>query len=114
MFDKEMHDFCSEYYTVEKSLELVVNRQGEPTTVRIDALRDWQSGRYLTRAYLQEHVKLQPTYPQSNGKYQREPEDFIVWVAWLDFPWTDGDSVNAVLRSALGFLSERCDVSTRT
>jgi len=112
MYNNESHDYCSEFYSIEKTLEVVVNRNGESTTARLEALRDEINGRYTTRAYLQEHVSVQPTYPQSHGRHQRKPEDLIIWVSWVDFPWTDGKSAEAVLMQALGFLEERCDSLT--
>ncbi len=109
MFDKELHGFCSEFYIVEKSIEVVVSRNGEETTVKIDALRNEQSGKYSIGAYMQEHVTLQPTYPQKNGSFEKTPDDFIAWVSWIDFPWVQAESADGALRQALGFLRERCD-----
>ncbi len=113
MYNKEFHDYCSEFYTVAKTIQVVVSRNGESMTVKIEALRNEETGRYSTRAYYEEHVTLQPTYPKAYGKYEREPDDFIVWVSWLDLPWTDRDSAEAALGQALGFLRERCDLPAR-
>jgi hypothetical protein len=113
MYNSELHSYCSEFYTVEKTLEVVVSRNGESITVRLEALRNEETGRYSTRAFMDENVTLQPTYPQSHGKYEREAEDFRIWVPFPDFPWTDRDSADAVLMQALGFLRERCDSPSR-
>ena len=109
MYDAERHAFCSEFYTVEKSIEVVVRRGGESKTVRIDALRNGETGAFSTRAYIEEHVTLQPTYPQTGNKFDKKSEDFRVCVAWTDFPWTDRDSANSAIGQALGFLRERCE-----
>ena len=111
MFDKELHANCSEFYRVDRALEVVVSRNGQPTTVRIEALRNDETGRYSTAAYLEEHVTLQPTYPQSHGN---NPYDFVIWARWIDFPWIDRESADAALRQALGFLRERCDAQVRS
>ncbi len=113
MYDKEIHDFCSEFYSIEKTLELVVSRRGEQTTVRLEALRDEENGRYSIRALMQEHVTLQPTYPKANGEFTEEPKDFVMWVNFPDFPWVNRETADGALRQALGFLQERCDSPSR-
>ena len=44
MYDKKTHTFCSEFYTVEKSIEVVVTIQGQGKRIRIDSLRDGETG----------------------------------------------------------------------
>ena len=48
MYDTKMHGFCSEFHTIEKSIEVVVSIQGESKRIRIDALRDDITGDYCT------------------------------------------------------------------
>ena len=81
--------------------------QGEADRIRIDALRDAKTGDYCTTAYIETHLTLQPTYPQTGGSFDRNPEDVRVWVDY-DLPWTNRDSADAALGQALGFLKERC------
>ena len=107
MYDANTHSFCSEFYTIEKSIEVVVTIQGEADRIRIDALRDAKTGDYCTKAYIETHLTLQPTYPQTGGSFDRNPEDVRVWVDY-DLPWTNRDSADAALGQALGFLKERC------
>lgn len=99
MFDDERHAFCAEFYTVEKSIEVVVLIRDEAKTVQIDALRDERAGTYSTRSSVLEHVTLQFS--------DREPESRRVWVSY-DLPWTNRDSADAALGQALMFLRERC------
>ena len=80
---------------------------GEDEQIRIDALRSAQTGTYHTAAYILTHLTLQPTYPQTGESYDRNPEDFRVWVKF-DLPWTDRDAADDALVQALGFLEERC------
>lgn len=80
----------------------------ESRRVRIEALRDLRDNKYSTTAYIQEGITVQPTYPQSNGKYDRNPNYMEVW-SHYDLPWTDGNSADAVLTEALAFLRERCE-----
>ena len=107
MYDSQGHSFCSEFYTIEKSIEVVVNINGEDVQIRIDALGNGVDGSYSTRAYIGKHVTLQPTYPQANSKHDQPPSDFLVWVNY-SLPWINRDSANAALSQTLGFLSERC------
>lgn len=107
MFNQETHGFCSEFYTVEKSIEVVVTLRDGQARVRLEALKDQRTARYSTASYIEHQLTLQPTYPQTNGCYDRHPEDFRIWVAY-DLPWTDGHSADQVLASALSFLGERC------
>jgi hypothetical protein len=105
MFDDKQHDFCAEFYSVEKSIEVVVQIRGEDTRIRIEALRDESTGRYSARAYVEERVTLQPTYPQTGDSYDRPPEDFDVWVHY-DLPGDYRGSADAILECALGVLKE--------
>ena len=107
MYNSQQHGFCSEFYTVEKSIEVVVTIRGEDETIRIDALKDELIGRYKTKAYREEHVTLQPTYPQTQGAFDRQPQDYRVWVDYA-LPWTDRESADGALNQALDFLSDRC------
>jgi len=99
---------CSEAYIIETSVEVVAEIGGESQTIRIEALCDLRDGHYCTRAYRQEHVVLQPAYPQTGEKYDRAPEVFRVWVDY-NLPWTHREDADGALSQALGFLSERCD-----
>jgi len=95
-------------YIVEKTVDVEAEIRGESQMIRIEALRHFRDGHYSTRAYRQEHVTLQPTYPQSGGKNDRLPEDYRIWVDY-DLPWTHHEDADSALSQALGFLSERCD-----
>jgi hypothetical protein len=108
MIAPESYKKCSEIYIIEETVEVVVEIAGEMQTIRIEALRDLRSGRVCTRAFRQENVTLQPTYPKTGGKYDRKPEEFEIWVDY-DLPWTDREEADQALTQALGFLGERCD-----
>ena len=113
MYDTERHAFCSEFYTVEKSIEVVVRIGGESRTVRIDALRDrkrdGKEGAFSTSAYIQENVTLQPTYPQTDNNFDKKPENFRVWVQIYLPNILLANSADSALGQALGFLRERCE-----
>jgi len=108
MIDQDAYSFADEFYVVDKTIEIVVRIADEPTTIRIEALCHPPSGKYHTRAYVQGFYSIQPTYPQTGGKFDRKPEDKDLWVAY-NLPWTKSDSADAAITQAIGFLRERCD-----
>lgn len=106
MLERNQHAFASEFYVIEKTIEVVVNIKGENETIKIEAHHDLADGSYKTRAFIQENLTLQPTYPQVGGKFGNKPDDFRVYVDY-DLPWTHRDSADEALQQALGFLRER-------
>jgi hypothetical protein len=63
---------------------------------------------YSVRAYIEEHVTLQPTYPQRNGEFSERPQDHRVWVDY-ELPWVRRETADDALRHAMVFLAERCE-----
>ena len=65
MLDAKCYDFCNGVYVVEKSVEVVVKIGGEDRRIRIDALHHVREStiRYSTRAYIEEAITVQPTFP---------------------------------------------------
>ena len=110
MINESVLEKCFEAYEIEKIIDVVVSFKSshESRRVRIEALRDLRDNKYSTTAYILENITVQPTYPQSNGKYDRSPNDMEVW-SHYDLPWTSGNSADAVLTQALVFLRERCE-----
>ncbi len=106
MIPKRNYDFCSEAYIVEKTIEVVVNIADETRTIRIEALSDLNDGHYCTRSYIKENYTIQPTYPQTHGQYDKQPEESTVWIRY-DLPWTNCKTADEALSQALGFLRER-------
>ena len=58
MYNPQSHSFCSEFYIVEKTSEVVVSIQGQNERIRIDALRREPSGDYSTAAYIEDEFTL--------------------------------------------------------
>lgn len=107
MYNQQNHGFCSEFYTVEKTVEVVVTIGSGSERIRIDALKDGTTGKFSTKAYREEHLTVHPTYPQTVGSFDHAPQDYRIWVDY-DLPWTDRDSADAALNQAFVFLKERC------
>lgn len=105
MLDQANYNFCSEFYEVERAVEVVVEIAGEPRTIRIEAHR--QGNSYCTRALVERDITVQPTYPQEHGEFVRKQESITVWATY-DLPWTHGDTAEEAITQALRFLSERC------
>lgn len=108
MINQDHYGFADEFYIIEKTVEIVVQIAGEAKTIRIEALHRPASGNYHTRAYIQEYIRIQPTYPQTKGKFDRSPEDKQLWVDY-DLPWTDRETADDAIIQALGFLRLHCD-----
>lgn len=111
MINDSVLEKCTEVYEIEKTIEVVVTLKSshEPRHVRIEALRDLSNNnKYSTTAYVRENILVQPTYPRSNGNFDRKHSEMEIWIDY-DLPCTDGDSADAVLTRALGFLRERCE-----
>jgi hypothetical protein len=108
MSESERYPFCSEFYIVEKSIEVVVKINGEDRHLRIDALHAPNSTvLYSAAAYIKEDITVQTTYPQENGQFASQPQNVQVWVSY-ELPWTDRKSADDALAQALSFLRERC------
>ncbi len=105
-----------EVYEIVQTVDVVaaLKPNGDVSTIRIEVLRDAlnPSGEFSTRAYLQEDVMLQPTYPQDGDGFQRRAESMTIWVVWVDFPWTNRDTADGALQQALGWLRDHCENSS--
>ena len=83
--------FCTEFYQVEKVIELVVQINGETKIVRIEALFNPSMNGYKINSYLWHEI-------QGNK----------LWVEY-ELPWVMRPSADSALDHALGFLRDRCD-----
>jgi hypothetical protein len=106
MLEPSNYPFASEFYVVEKTIEVYVTINGESENIRIDALRCGDV--YSTRAFIQRNLMVQPAFPKTTDGELPAQEEVGQWVLY-DLPWTSGPNANGVLSQALGFLGERCD-----
>ena len=107
MIAPSTYKFASEFYIVEKTVELVLKIADQDETIRIEALYHPPSRKYHTRAYMREHYTIQPTYPQTGKKFDRKSEEKLLWVDF-SLPWTDRSSADDAITQAIGFLQKRC------
>jgi hypothetical protein len=111
MMDPKLYPFCSEFYIVEKAVEVVVTLKGssEQRRIRIDALHTPgpTTTPYSTKAYIEEDVTVQPTYPQTVGNFDQAPRSVSIWIDY-ELPWTSRSTADDAIAQALGFLKERC------
>ncbi len=103
MLEPKDFPFCTEFYVVEKSVEVEVTIAGEARRIRIDALRDY-AGKYSTHSYIKEDINVQRTYRRG---HEYDQKSVSVWIDY-DLPWTGRLSADEALSQALHFLSERC------
>ena len=105
MLDPSRYEHVSEFYVVEKSIEIVAEVQGQSETIRIDALSHEtdQGTRYLTRGFIELPMVIQPVYGPDGSQETAEPREVRAWVNY-NIPWTDGDSADSVLGQAIVFL----------
>ncbi|MGY3575298.1 hypothetical protein [Bradyrhizobium sp. USDA 4504] len=97
-------DYASEFYIIERTVELVANKN----TYRIEVIKSVAGAEhYSTRVYQREDYVLQPAYPWSSANgYERKPETVEMWKS-IDVGWTQRDTADGALNQALGFLGER-------
>ncbi len=108
MIDPNRYAFASEFYIVEKAVELEVRIADHPWRIRIEAL--YGPGRrppFSTRAYIEQPIPAGTDYPHPKGS-EPAKADPSVWVSY-NLPWTAKDTADAAIEQALGFLSTECD-----
>lgn len=104
MLDPDKYPFCSEFYIVEKTVEVVAKVGSKTEQIRIEAIYDPRNGHYKTRSYRLEHVNVQSYYGESRSI------DTDLWLEY-NLPWTNRDSADGAIAQALHFLSERVSSS---
>ena len=102
-------DFCSEYYILEKAIEVVTKIGGVDRQFRIEALHGPESViPYSARCYMRVDIAVQPAHPDSPGEPESKSETVSVW-AQYDLPETAADSADVAIEHALGLLRERSE-----
>lgn len=97
----------NEIYYDPQYVEVVALIAGTNEHIRIEALFNPHNKQYSTRAFVQKHVTITPTYTSTENPDQK-PEELSMWVDY-ELPWVLRDSAEGALTQALGFLSDRCD-----
>jgi hypothetical protein len=97
-------DFCSEYYVLEKAIEVTTKIGGADRQFRIEALHGPESAiPYSTRCYIRANISVQPDHTIGD-----KSETVTVWVQY-DLPVIATDSADVAIERALGLLRERSD-----
>ena len=104
-----------EKYGVTEAYEVVqtvdVHWEGKRPANRIEVLKCYvpSPGRYTVRYWDFEHVRLQPSYPRTNGpkgpEFERDPEDMLILVRNPWRPSVYEETAERALAHALSFLS---------
>jgi hypothetical protein len=93
MFDTNKYDFCSEFYTIEKSIEVVIARQ----KYRLDVIKNEDTNKFSVNAYIRELFEL------TSGYSHREPNSYFLWRSY-NLSTIETDSADTSLNLALTFL----------
>jgi hypothetical protein len=102
-------DFCSEYYILEKAIEVVTKIGGADRQFRIEALHGPESViPYSTRCYVRLNITAQATHLNTTGEPELKSETVSVWARY-DLPETAADSADVAIEHALGLLRERSE-----
>ena len=102
MLESSDYPFASEFYTVEKSVEVYVNIKGESERIRIDALKGKDG--YSTRAYIERQLMVQPALPRAPDGTLSAKEEVRQWVDY-DLPWTRRDKCRWCIGSSSRLFS---------
>lgn len=102
MIEDKHIEFCSESYSIEKTIEVVVKGR----TIRIEVLRQLRGERICsTRAYIEEDVYIQPCFAEE-GTTEPRPKRTRIWTEY-DLPWTERTTPDEALIQALIFLEDQ-------
>lgn len=106
IYDPEVHQFCSEFYTVEHTIDVVANYRGGAEHFRLEAVRK-STGDYRVRAYMEQNIVIEQLGNRNDsielGKTQAK--------VWVDFelpPILSAKTAEQALGQSLGWLRERC------
>jgi hypothetical protein len=102
MIEANKYPFCSEFYEVEKTVEVVVSKGNESFTIRIEALRNIRLGHYETRSWGLENIDLVPSFGD------KKPASHRVWVH-RPSPWTKRNTADGAIEQLLSFMKDKFD-----
>jgi hypothetical protein len=107
MLNSSNVDFCSEYYILDKAIEVVTKIGGADRQFRIEALHGPESViPYRTCCYIRANITVQ--HDHTSGELGSKAETVTVW-AQYDLPAIATDSADLAIEQALGLLRERSD-----
>ncbi len=96
MLEIEKFKFCSEFYTIEKSIEVVINHR----IFRLDAMKNEHTKKYSVNAYEYESFTLQLSHTKT------QPNNYNLLCRY-DLSSFIEDSADDALRTALFFLNTK-------
>ncbi len=102
--DYKRYNAFNEAYEVVKTVEVVgYNKK----IYRIEVLKCFSNPHvpFLVNYLIEDYVTVQPTYPQTEGKFERQPESINVWRQTRE-PWVVAQTAEGALAEALSFLAE--------
>jgi len=97
------YDFCSEFYIVEKIIELVTKIGDMTKHMRIEILHDIRNEQYHAISYYMEFIKIQPRLTEN----ENDIESKWVWLFDDNFPSMQDDNADILISRVLGELELR-------
>lgn len=89
MYNKAHHDFCFEFYQIEKTIEVVVEIDGKKEMIRLEALRN-------------EKFPAEANYEYSIRSYiYKEVAGDSMWINWSRLSWEHSATADSTLQLAL-------------
>ena len=103
--DYKRYNAFNEVYEVVKTVEVVGY---DRNIYRVEVLKCYSntSVPFLVNYLTRDEAIVQPTYPQTGGKFDRQPESVEVWHLSRE-PWVVGQTAEDALKQALHWLAER-------
>ena len=101
---RERYKNLTEIYEVVKTVEVV--RDGK-TRYRLEVIKEYRGNTsvlYDVLCWRHEHFHIQPSYPKSGGKFEKEPEDARILVPG-HMPELHNSTAEGALQQALKFLA---------
>ena len=103
--DYKRYDAYNEVYEVVKTVEVVGY---DRNFYRIEVLKCYSNPNvpFLVNYLTRDEATVQPTYPKTRGKFDRQPESVEVWHLSRE-PWVVAQTAEDALRQGLNWLAER-------
>ena len=103
--DYKRYNAFNEVYEVVKTVEVV----GYDRKIRrVEVLKCYSNTKtpYIVNYLIRDEATVQPTYPKSGGKFERQPESVEIWHRTSE-PWVVAQTAEEALAQALHWLAER-------
>lgn len=99
---KGLIEFCE----IIKSVEFVIESNGNSREFRIDVKQKLTSKKFSTSVYVRDSFTIQPTFNQVGGSFSPECQINNIWVADTSAAWVECDTLDQAINQTLSFLCQ--------